>query len=159
MIKILFVCMGNICRSPSAEGFFRHHATRQGLDHHFQIDSAGTHNYHVGHAPDERAIAEAATRDIDIHDLRARRVEKKDFHRFDYIIAMDRRNLDILQDMAPSSSRARLGLMMDHSPGGRDSEVPDPYYGGPDDFSHMCELLDEATRGLLATLSSDLNPE
>ena len=141
--------MGNICRSPSAEGFFRMHAERAGLISSLAIDSAGTHSYHIGHPPDHRAIAEAANFGVDISTLRARKVEPTDFQRFDHIIAMDHDNLRILERAAPSGSAAHLSLMMDFGDARNVTEVPDPYYGTRRDFVYMCELLDQATAGLL----------
>ena len=148
--------MGNICRSPSAEGFFRLHLERSGLAERFQVDSAGTHGYHVGHPPDERAIVEAAKFGVDIGHLRARRVRAADFSDFDHIVAMDQHNLGVLQRMQSGPSRAALSLMMDHArePGPR--EVPDPYYGAQSGFTLMCELLDDATAGLLEKLAGPL---
>jgi protein-tyrosine phosphatase len=150
--------MGNICRSPSAEGFFRRHLERTGLAEHFVVDSAGTHSYHVGHAPDERAVREAAKFDVNIASLRARKVDIGDFSRFHHIIGMDRNNLDILTRLAPSQSQAKLSLMMQFSSQPAPAEVPDPYYGTQSDFTYMCQLLDTATRGLLEHLSVDFPP-
>jgi protein-tyrosine phosphatase len=147
--SVLFVCMGNICRSPSAEGFFRAHARQAGLLDRLRIDSAGTHGYHVGHPPDSRAIAEAAAFNIDISGLRARQVQARDFHEFDHIVAMDADNLRILQRLLPGEAPARLSLMMEFARDLDESEVPDPYYGNQGDFTYMCQLLDAATRGLL----------
>jgi protein-tyrosine phosphatase len=149
--------MGNICRSPSAEGYFRHHLARSPLAGEITTDSAGTHGYHVGHPADERAVAVMAKRGIDISDLRARRVVETDFERFDWILAMDEANLDILQQLQPdgAGNRATLELMMVHSSRfDQQHEVPDPYYGGMDGFEHMCDLLDEATQGLLARIAA-----
>lgn len=146
--------MGNICRSPSAEGFLRHYLAQSPSLAHVQTDSAGTHSYHLGSPPDSRAISTAANLGIDISDLRARRVSDSDFSDFDLILAMDEANLATLERMREYSDlgqgHADLRLMMEFSP--RFStirEVPDPYYGGSHDFIYMCELLDEATRGLL----------
>lgn len=150
--QILFVCMGNICRSPSAEGYFRHHLAASPLAGQVRTDSAGTHGYHVGHPPDARAMETMARRGLDISDLRARRVEPSDFHRFDLILAMDEDNLANLRAMDPGG-KARVALMLDWArrhPGMR--EVPDPYYGGQDGFETMCDLLDDATSGLLAEM-------
>lgn len=152
MTSVLFVCMGNICRSPSAEGFFRHHVRAAGLLDAFTIDSAGTHGYHVGSPPDHRAIEEAAVHGIDIAGLRARQVDAADFHRFDLIVGMDRGNLSLLRRMAPPGAPARLSLMMEHAPEAGAVEVPDPYYGSQADFAYMCQLLDDATLALLNVL-------
>lgn len=156
MINILFVCMGNICRSPSAEGFFRKHVEARGLGNRFTIDSAGTHSYHVGQAPDHRAIAEARRFGVDISGLRARHVNPQDFQRFDHIIPMDHHNLGILESMQPAGGRARLSLMMAYASGSEYQEVPDPYYGTQGDFELMCRLLEQATQGLLSSLSAEV---
>ena len=148
--------MGNICRSPSAEGFLRARLPAERLVDQVGTDSAGTHSYHVGHAPDHRAIEVAADYDVDISDLRARRVTEEDFHHFDLVIAMDEANLrqlQALQRAAGPGARADLRLMMDFAAnGGGRSEVPDPYYGGLDDFRLMCDLLKDATDGLLVDI-------
>jgi len=145
--RILFVCMGNICRSPSAEGYFRLHAEREGLSHRLYVDSAGTHGYHVGHPPDSRAIAAMARRGADISGLRARRVREEDFEDFDLVVAMDDHNHAQLMHL--SGGRGRLVRMMAFAPQHGYDEVPDPYYGDERDFELMCDLLDDATRGLL----------
>jgi protein-tyrosine phosphatase len=155
MFKILFVCMGNICRSPTAEGFFRHHLERSALAGAIGVDSAGTHEYHLGNAPDPRAVEAASCFGVDISKLRARRVTGADFHDFDRIVAMDQQNLHALQRLSPGGGGVEPELMMAHAPRLHINEVPDPYYGGPRDFQHMCELLDEATRGLLQSLETD----
>ena len=156
MTSVLFVCMGNICRSPTAEGFFRQHLAGSELAASIRTDSAGTHGYHVGHPPDERALATARRWGVDLSDLRARRVGPEDFQRFDLVLAMDEANHEILQRLNRQAGQgADLRLMMEFSPRFADiREVPDPYYGGQDGFDFMCELLDEATRGLLAELES-----
>ncbi|MEM1412725.1 MAG: low molecular weight protein-tyrosine-phosphatase [Pseudomonadota bacterium] len=150
--SVLFVCMGNICRSPTAEGYFRHHLAASPLAGRVLTDSAGTHSYHIGNPPDSRAMATIADRGIDISDLRARRVLEEDFDRFDLILAMDEDNLHNLRAMNPGG-RARVALMLDW---GRAhphvSEVPDPYYGGQEGFEFMCDLLDDATHDLLSSL-------
>ncbi|MEE4174436.1 MAG: low molecular weight protein-tyrosine-phosphatase [Xanthomonadales bacterium] len=145
---ILFVCMGNICRSPTAEGYLRHHLAAAGALDRFTVDSAGTHAYHVGNPPDARATATAASRGIDLTGLRARQVAPGDYARFDLILAADEDNLRILQSRSPGQG-ARLELMLSTSPRfGEIREVPDPYYGGQDGFEFMCDLLDEATHHL-----------
>ena len=146
--------MGNICRSPSAEGFFRRHLTSCGLVDQFHVDSAGTHGYHVGQGPDSRAIREAATFDVDIQALRARIVVPEDFQRFHYILAMDHDNLDLLTRQAPSGNSAQLRLMMEFARQPGPDEVPDPYYGSQGDFNYMCHLLNDATAGLLEHIRS-----
>ncbi|MGI9235350.1 MAG: low molecular weight protein-tyrosine-phosphatase [Woeseiaceae bacterium] len=150
--SILFVCMGNICRSPTAEGVFRHIVEEAGLDERIHIDSAGTHAYHVGNPPDHRSSAAAERRGISLGDLRARRVHDDDFERFDYIIAMDLDNLDHLNDQAPPEHHSKLRLFLEFS-SGQVREVPDPYYGGAAGFERVLDLVEEASRGLLETLS------
>lgn len=149
MIRVLFVCMGNICRSPTAEGIFRAQARAAGLAHRIVTDSAGTHGYHVGEPPDGRAIEAAARRGIDISDLRARRVQADDFRRFDLVLAMDRDNLGQLNRLCPRDAVERPRLFMDFAPHIDARDVPDPYYGGPDGFEHVLDLVEEASRGLL----------
>jgi len=153
MFNILFVCMGNICRSPSAEGFFAHRLKESDYAEMISIDSAGTHSYHIGHPPDPRSIETAVKFGIQIEHLRARKVTKRDFETFDLMIAMDQNNLANLQAIKPRGSTTELELMMTYYPQDqsvdRPDEVPDPYYGGMDGFTHMFELLERATVGLL----------
>lgn len=148
-MSVLFVCMGNICRSPTAEGVFRRlvEARATGLD--LEIDSAGTHDYHVGEPPDERAVAAAARRGIDLGRLRARQVEDADFERFDLIVAMDRLNREVLLARSPESCRERIRLFMEFAGSSEIDEVPDPYYGGPVGFEQVLDLAEEAAAGLL----------
>jgi len=143
--------MGNICRSPTAEGVFRHLVAEAGLEERFDIDSAGTHAYHVGEPPDKRALAAAARRGFSLQDIRARRVAPEDFERFSYIIAMDRDNLAVLEEQAQEPHRGKLRLLLDFS-SGPETEVPDPYYGGPTGFERVLDLVEDAARGLLQTL-------
>lgn len=156
MINILFVCMGNICRSPSAEGFFASALEGSSYKDQVSIDSAGTHGYHVGHSPDPRAIATAQDFDVDIGHLRARRVSVSDFDDYDLIIAMDRSNFEDLKAIQPRDSKASLRMMMAFHPQAQPEDVPDPYYGGMDGFTYMCELLDAATRELLKDVEGRL---
>jgi len=154
-IHVLFVCMGNICRSPMAEGMFRHrwHArveNRVGAE--VIIDSAGTHSYHVGSAPDNRAQAAASRRGVDISTLAARRVSAEDFERFDYILAMDADNLDYLVDEADDEYRDKIRLFLDYSATRQGGEVPDPYYGGNTGFERVLDLIEDATEGLIEEL-------
>lgn len=158
-LGVLFVCLGNICRSPTAEGVFRQVATRHGLISRLEIDSAGTGAWHIGSPPDRRSQAAALRRGIDLSRRRARQVADQDFVRFDYILAMDRANLAALSAMAPTRSAARVSLFL---PFARDlgvDEVPDPYDGGPDGFEHVLELIAPAAEGLIqhvrGRLSSD----
>jgi protein-tyrosine phosphatase len=148
--------MGNICRSPSAEGFFRRQLASSGVADRVRVDSAGTHGYHVGNPPDHRAVSEAATRGVDLGGLTSRRFESQDFERFDHVVAMDRDNLEILERLKPAGNQARLDLMLDYAPGCGYAEVPDPYYGGASGFKLMCDLLEDATRGLLRHVEAEL---
>ncbi len=151
-ISILFVCMGNICRSPTAEGVFRHYVAQAGLDKAVTIDSAGTHAYHTGEPPDRRARAAAERRGVSLQGIRARRVADEDFERFDYVIAMDEDNLLQLRDQASPEHHAKLSLFLEYS-SGSEREVPDPYYGGAAGFERVLDLVEDASRGLLETLS------
>ena len=148
---VLFVCMGNICRSPTAEGVFRHHVEAAGLADNIEIDSAGTHAYHVGEPPDRRARAAAERSGMSLEGIRARRVSATDFDRFDYIIAMDEDNLYRLRQEAPGEHKAELRLFLEFS-AGVETEVPDPYYGGTAGFERVLDLVDDASRGLLEKL-------
>ena len=152
--RVLFVCMGNICRSPTAEGVFRYHAEQAGLADRLEIDSAGTHAYHVGEPADHRARAAAERRGMSLDGIRARRVSAQDYQRFDYIIAMDEDNLAHLRDEAPEGHDARLHLLLEFA-SGSETEVPDPYYGGAAGFERVLDLVEDASRGLLETLSRD----
>jgi protein-tyrosine phosphatase len=152
-MRILFVCLGNICRSPTAEGVFRHLVAQEapGLD--LEIDSAGTAAYHIGEPPDARSQRAAARRGIDLGDLRARQVTARDFNRFDLILAMDRENLRSLERIRPAGSRATLQLFLDYHPDNAgEREVPDPYYGTEEDFERVLDLATAASRGLIVRL-------
>jgi protein-tyrosine phosphatase len=148
-IKVLFVCMGNICRSPTAHGVFRALVEREGLSQRISIDSAGTHAYHVGSRPDKRAQATALSRGIDLSDLVARRVAPEDFDVFDYVLAMDQDNFIALSEICPDPLIDRIQMFMDFAPGMRTREVPDPYYGGPSGFERVFDLVEAAAQGLL----------
>jgi protein-tyrosine phosphatase len=152
MVKVLFVCMGNICRSPTAHGVFRALVEREGLAHVIGIDSAGTHAYHVGSMPDKRAQATARSRGIDLSDLVARRVELEDFAAFDYVVAMDQENFISLSQICPDRHLEKIQMFMDFAPGMRTREVPDPYYGGPSGFERVFDLVEAAAEGLLAEI-------
>ncbi|MEX0731136.1 MAG: low molecular weight protein-tyrosine-phosphatase [Aquisalimonadaceae bacterium] len=149
MVKVLFVCMGNICRSPTAEGVFRNMVREQKLEQEVEIDSAGTHAYHIGHPPDTRAQAAATARGFDISDLRARQVIVSDFEYFDWILCMDESNLSILQADCPPSHWHKLHLFLNFAPNLEVAEVPDPYYGHGDGFRYVLDLIEEASAGLL----------
>jgi len=151
-VKILFVCLGNICRSPTAEAVLRELAAREAPELTLEVDSAGTAEYHVGQPPDPRTRAAAARRGYDLSALRARTVESTDFERFDLILAMDRDNLKALRRRAPSHTHERLRLFLEFSPDAAPEDVPDPYYGGPNGFEEVLDLVEAATRGLLKHL-------
>lgn len=152
MIKVLFVCMGNICRSPTAEGVFTKVVAEEGMDELIETDSAGTHAYHVGEPPDPRAMKHAMARNIEISHLRARKVTSDDFHEFDYVLAMDNDNFQILEQLCPLGMEHKLSLLMDYAPHVQFREVPDPYYGGSKGFERVLDMVEEASRGLLAVI-------
>lgn len=141
--------MGNICRSPTAEAVFRHYVENAGLSGHILIDSAGTLDYHVGDAPDSRAQRAAQQRGYDMSDLRGRQVKEGDFHRFDYVLAMDKSNLAILQRLAPPGSDAQVRLFLEYARHHVEREVPDPYYGGAEGFERVLDMVEDASEGLL----------
>ena len=149
MIRVLFVCMGNICRSPTAEGVFRHFVGAAGLTGRIEADSAGTHDYHIGAPPDSRSQAAAAQRGYDLGGLRARQVRTEDFADFDYVLAMDETNRAALRRLCPSQYRDRVKLFLEFAPDSGVREVPDPYYGGSRGFEEVLDLVEEAARGLL----------
>ena len=150
--RVLFVCMGNICRSPTAEGVFRETLRTRAPELHVHVDSAGTHAYHVGEPPDRRACRAAAHRGIDLSGQRARRVSTADFSAFDLVLAMDEDNFRTLSGISPPEYRSRIRLFLEFAPeAGRDS-VPDPYYGGATGFEYVLDLVEEASLGLLAYL-------
>jgi protein-tyrosine phosphatase len=151
-IRILFVCMGNICRSPTAEGVFRKLVRERAPHLEVEIDSAGTHGYHVGDPPDRRAIAAAARRGVDLGGLRARTVEDADFEAFDLLVAMDQLNREVLLDRSPDEYRERIRLMLEFAPSADLEDVPDPYYGGAVGFERVLDLVEEASTGLLDEL-------
>ena len=151
-MRILFVCLGNICRSPTAEAVLRALAAREAPELGLEVDSAGTAGYHVGEAPDPRMRAAAARRGYDLDTLRARIVEPPDFERFDLILAMDRENLAVLHRRAPEQAHERIRLFLEFAPHGELAEVPDPYYGGPNGFEEVLDLVEAAARGLLSDL-------
>lgn len=148
-IKVLFVCMGNICRSPSAEGVFRKLVEDQQLTGVIEIDSAGTHAYHVGESPDPRAQSTALSREIDLSDLRARQFESKDFNDFDYVIAMDESNYRNMNDIDPGDGKGKLHLFLEFASRHSEKEVPDPYYGGNRGFERVFTMIQDASEGLL----------
>ncbi len=154
MIKVLFVCLGNICRSPTAEGVFRKRVEEQGLASMVEIDSAGTHAYHVGSPPDSRAQEAALRRGIDMSGMLGRRVDEGDFYVFDYILAMDESNEYHLQEMAPAEEIHRVRRFLEFAPQRKEREVPDPYYGGHGGFEKVLDLIEEASEGLIDDIKS-----
>ncbi|MDR5898041.1 low molecular weight phosphotyrosine protein phosphatase [Halomonas vilamensis] len=152
-MNVLFVCLGNICRSPSAEGVFRHVLDNASMINQVSVDSCGIGSWHVGKAPDQRAQAAAKQRGIDISALRARQFAADDFARFDYILAMDHDNLQAIRAMQPEVYAGHVGLLLDFA-GQADAEVPDPYYGGDQGFEEVLDLIESASRGLLNHIRS-----
>jgi protein-tyrosine phosphatase len=150
--RILFVCMGNICRSPTAEGVFRRVWQEKAPELQLVVDSAGTHSYHTGEPPDPRAQRAAARRGVDLSSTRARRIELGDFERFDLILAMDESNLEALLELCPPERRERLRLLLEFAPEAGRRDVPDPYYGGSNGFEYVLDLVEEASIGLLEHL-------
>jgi protein-tyrosine phosphatase len=153
--RILFVCLGNICRSPMAEGVFRRVAEDAGKLHLFEIDSAGMGDWHKGEAPDHRAQKAALGRGVDISGQAARKVELEDFEDFDLVLAMDGSNIEDLHDIAPHAARAKIRRFLDYAPQVGTQDVPDPYYGGTEGFDHALDLIEAAAQGLLAELTEE----
>ncbi len=151
-VSVLFVCLGNICRSPTAEGVFRKLVEDAGLGERVRIDSAGTASYHVGATPDARAMAAAKLRGFDLSAIRARHVAEEDFAAFDLILAMDEENLADLRRAAPAGARAQLRLLLEFAPGAGVTAVPDPYYGGKNGFEQVLDLVTDACAGLVTDL-------
>jgi len=156
-VSVLFVCLGNICRSPLAEGVFLHLLEREEVAHRFQVDSAGTGAYHVGESPDPRSVDVARRNGITLRG-KARQVEASDFRTFDYVLAMDRSNLQALESLRPDEGGGALHLLRDfdsHADGDGDRDVPDPYYGGPGGFDRIYEMIDRSCRVLLEEILDD----
>jgi protein-tyrosine phosphatase len=149
MIKVLFVCLGNICRSPTAEGVFRRLVQEQNLADYISTDSAGTHAYHIGEPPDPRAQAAAGRRGVDISMLRGRQAAAQDIEGFHYILAMDRENLGNLLTICPPGLEHKIKLFLEFAPHRPEKEVPDPYFGGPGGFDRVLDMIEEAAAGLL----------
>lgn len=148
MRSVLFVCTGNICRSPTADGVFRKLVAEAGLD--VRVDSAGTHGYHIGDPPDPRTVRAARSRGYDLSPLRARKLVAADFSRFDLLLAMDRGHLEIMRRLAPAGSPAELALFTEFAPAPwRGLDVPDPYYGGPEGFTVVLDMVEAGARALL----------
>ncbi|MEO1866611.1 MAG: low molecular weight protein-tyrosine-phosphatase [Methylococcales bacterium] len=151
-IKVLFVCMGNICRSPTAEGVFKKTITKRNVAQNFIVASAGTHAYHIGDAPDHRAQQAAFARGVDLSQQRARKFIRGDFEDFDYILAMDHENFKILTSACPAEFRHKIHYFLDFAPELTTREVPDPYYGGPFGFEEVLDLVETASGAFLAEL-------
>lgn len=158
-VSVLFVCMGNICRSPTAEGVFRKFVTDAGLGEQIGTDSAGTHAYHQGSPPDKRAQEAAKRRGYVLEDIRSRPIDADDFERHHYIIAMDLDNLEVLHVHATDVHRDKVRLFLEFANDDPKAEVPDPYYGGSSGFENVLDLVEEASRGLLETLRAKINTE
>ena len=151
-IKVLFVCMGNICRSPTAEGVFAKLIKEQDLEEYFVIDSAGTHAYHIGEPPDLRAQHAALERDVELNNLRARKVIMADFEDFDFLLAMDGDNYAVLMEASPEEYKDKISYFLDYAPHLKTREVPDPYYGGKYGFERVLDLIEVASEGFLSNL-------
>lgn len=156
--RVLFVCLGNICRSPTAHGVFESLVRERGLQNAIQVDSCGTGDWHLGHSPDKRAAAEAAQRGYDLSGLRARQVQATDFVDFDYILAMDNKNLSDLKAMSPPDFSGRLALFLPFDPAAKLEEVPDPYYGGDEGFAQVLDMVETASEGLLQEICGANTP-
>jgi len=154
-IRVLMVCLGNICRSPTAEAMLRRKLHEAGLDGRVEVDSAGTADYHVDSPPDRRAVAHGERRGLRMQQLRGRQVERADFDRFDFILAMDEDNLADLKRLRPAGSRARVALLMSFAPDVGAREVPDPYHGGADGFERVLDLTAAAADGFIASVRSN----
>ena len=148
-VRVLFVCLGNICRSPTAHGVFESLVRARNLQAQIEIDSCGTGDWHIGHAPDRRATEEAARRGYDLSHLRARQLQSRDFHDFDYLLAMDRQNLADLRSLCPDDFQGQLALFLPFDPQSTVDEVPDPYYGGDEGFTRVLDMIEAASEGLL----------
>lgn len=151
-ITVLLVCMGNICRSPTAEGVLAHLVKQRGLEKRFVIDSAGTHAFHIGSAPDMRSQKAARDRGVELKHLRARQVTEADFDKFDYILVMDNDNYHNLREVCPPEQWHKVQLFLDYAPDAGHREVPDPYYGGSYGFERVLDLVESASEGFLNAL-------
>lgn len=155
--KVLFVCLGNICRSPTAEAVFRGMASAAGMLDKLEIDSAGTSSYHIGEAPDSRATAAAKTRGYEMSHLVGRQVKPNDFEHYDYILAMDNANLRDLRRNCPAAYQSKVELFLHYANRFDENEVPDPYYGGSQGFEHVLDLVEDASKGLLDAINANSN--
>jgi len=154
-IRVLMVCLGNICRSPTAEAMLCKKAHEAGLDERVEVDSAGTADYHVDSPPDRRAVAHGERRGLRMQQLRGRQVERADFERFDWILAMDEDNLADLERLRPVGARAKVALLLSFAPQAGAREVPDPYYGGAAGFEHVLDLVEAAADGFIGSVRSN----
>ncbi|QJR11144.1 Putative low molecular weight protein-tyrosine-phosphatase [Usitatibacter rugosus] len=157
-VSVLVVCTGNICRSPTGEGVLRAKAKERGLDKAVHVASAGTHDYHIGDAPDARSMRHAIKRGYDLSAQRAQQVSEEHFEKYDYILAMDRSHLRILKALAPKGSRAKIGLYLEMSKSWKGEDVPDPYYGGPEGFETVLDMVEEAAEGWLDVMAAEIDP-
>jgi protein-tyrosine phosphatase len=157
-LRVLVVCTGNICRSPTGEGVLRAFAKSRGLDGLIQVASAGTHDYHVGEPPDPRTLKHAHRRGYDLTTQRAQQVARQHFHDYDYILAMDRTHLRQLKSLAPADAKAKLGLFLEASGRWKGEDVPDPYYGGVEGFEHVLDMVEEAAERWLDRFEAELDP-
>ncbi|PHS70447.1 MAG: phosphotyrosine protein phosphatase [Cycloclasticus sp.] len=151
-IKILFICMGNICRSPTAHGVFRKLVNDKGYAHLISIDSAGTHAYHVGNSPDARSVSTAMEHGVDMTDLRSRQVHESDYEYFDYLLVMDAHNHALIEQACPSEHKSKIHYFLDFASHTALREVPDPYYGKGNGFERVFDMIEDASEGLLVTL-------
>lgn len=153
--RILFVCTGNICRSPTADGVLRKMLWDRGLDSQVEVDSAGLTAYHVGEKPDRRSQRTAKKRGYDLSFIRARKFERGDFQEFDLVLAMDRGHLQSMKATKPENCRARLCMFLDFASSLQESDVPDPYYGGEDGFEHVLDLVEAGSEGIIEFLKKE----
>ena len=156
--SVLVVCTGNICRSPTAEGVLREKAKQRGLDRALRVASAGTHDYHVGESPDGRSMKHATKRGYDLSRQRARQVAERDFRDFDYILAMDGGHLRLLHAIAPKDATAKVAMFLERSATWKGLDVPDPYYGGPEGFERVLDMVEEAADRWLDLLAAEIDP-
>jgi protein-tyrosine phosphatase len=157
-VSVLVVCTGNICRSPTGEGVLRHLAQQRGLADRVRIASAGTHDYHVGQCPDPRTVKHASKRGYDLSSQRAQQLSPAHFHAYDYILAMDRGHMRIIRGMAPKEAKARIGMFLEASAQWKGEDVPDPYYGGVQDFELVLDMVEEAAARWLDRFEAELDP-
>ena len=155
-VKVLFVCMGNICRSPTAHGVFEQLVNLEKLADYIEIDSAGTHSYHIGEQPDHRSQQTAIGRGIDLSYIRSRQVKASDFSYYDYILAMDNHNYELLEQGCPQQYKNKLSLFLNYASDSSIKEVPDPYYGGANGFDDVFDMVAGASRGLLDEIKKSL---